>query len=172
MVVIVLGVAILVIIIVWLKKDNENKQDTLKYYVGKYSNPNSQVVLFGQSSCLGFNLESKMVGFANWQTYRGYNLYEKFPSVDSNTCKFSDDEPVDNIKEFCIVGTSDDLEPESTKRLYVYFYAKPRINSDRACLEASAFMYNKDIDKITKLIESAGLKVRRRSCEIKTTWGD
>lgn len=171
MVVIVLGLAILVAIIVWLKKTDKREQDTLKYYIGKYSNPNSQVIPFGACSCLGFNLESKTAGFANWLTYRGYNLYENLSFVDSNTCGFSDSEPISNIKEFCIVGTTDG-EPEDSKTLYVYFYAKPRCNGRQACLEARAFLQNKDIGNITKLIESAGLQVRRQLTESKVSWGD
>src|ERR1017187_5446333 len=119
--------ALFVAMMVWLGKSNKNEQDTRKYYLDKYSKPNSQIVPFGASSCLGFDLESKTAIFANWQTYLGYNRYENIPFVDSNTCGFSDSEAIGNIKEFCIVGTTDG-EPEDLKRLYVYFYTKPRCN--------------------------------------------
>lgn len=169
---IVLFGVILVATILWINKSNKNEQDTRKYYIDKYSNPSSQVVPFGASSCLGFDLESKKAIFANWQTYRGYNLYENIPFVDSNTCGFTDNESINNIKEFCIVGATDG-EPEDLKTLYVYFYAKPRCNGHQACLEASAFLPNKDVDKITKLIESAGLKVTRHHIKMNSiSWGE
>lgn len=169
--IVLLGV-ILVASMVWVIKSNKNEQDTRKYYIDKYSNSNSQVIPFGASSCLGFDLESKKAIFANWQTYRGYNLYENIPFVESNTCGFSDSEPISNIKEFCIVGATDG-EPEDLKSLYVYFHAKPRCNGNQVCLEARASLPNKDIDKITKLIESAGLKVSRHRIRINAiSWGE
>lgn len=164
--------AIIVASIVWVIKSDKSKQQTRKYYIDKYSNSNSQVVPFGESSCLGFDLESKIAFFANWHTYRGFNLYDKVPFVDSNTCGFSDSEPISNIKEFCIVGTTEG-EPEDLQTLYVYFYAKPRCNGHQVCLEAHAFLPSKDIDKVVKLIVTTGLEVSRHRIKMhRIPWGE
>ena len=172
---IVVGWAIVIAIFVWLIKINRRERETREYLIKKCDIPQSQLVPFGTTSCLGFNLESKTAIFANWHTYfRPFICKESNGNIlfgKSDMCDYSDNEPISNIKEFCISETHG--ESKDAKRLIVYFHDKPKYSGREGSLEAWAYLPNKDIDKIKKLIESSNLKVSSNPSVIYSiSWGD
>lgn len=159
---------------VWLIKTGMNEQNARDTLIKSYNIPKSQLVLFGTSSCLGFNLESKTAIFANWHTFFRHSYQDKDGNIrygETGMCNFSDHEPIENIKEFCIYEVEDGLK--DLKEMKVYFKNKPKYCGHEGAMEAWVPLPCKEIEKVTKLIESVGIKVSSNLTKTYSiSWGD